>query len=106
MAENKKIAVVTGGSRGIGAATARMLGEKGYVVCVNYQATEAAAAAVVADIQQSGSHAIAVQGDVSKPADVIRLFKTVDTELGTLNALVNNAGIVGAAIFASKKGDK
>ena len=53
MAENKKIAVVTGGSRGIGAATARMLGEKGYVVCVNYQVTEAAAAAVVADIKQS-----------------------------------------------------
>ena len=95
MAGNKKIAVVTGGSRGIGAATARMLGKEGYVVCVNYQATKAAAAAVVADIQQSGSHAIAVQADVSKPADVIRLFKTIDTELGTLNALVNNAGIVG-----------
>jgi|TARA_B110000196_G_scaffold312652_1_gene318209 NAD(P)-dependent dehydrogenase (short-subunit alcohol dehydrogenase family) len=95
MAENNKVAVVTGASRGIGAATARMLGEKGYVVCVNYQVSEAAAAAVVADIKQSGSHAIAVQADVSKPADVSRLFKTVDTELGTLKALVNNAGISG-----------
>ena len=95
MTKNNKIAVVTGASRGIGAATARMLGEKGYIICVNYQEAKAAAAAVVTEIIDGGSHAIAVQADVSNASDVSRLFETVDAELGTLDALVNNAGIVG-----------
>ena len=95
MTKNNKIAVVTGASRGIGAATALMLGEKGYIICVNYQEAKAAAAAVVTEIIDGGSHAIAVQADVSNASDVSRLFETVDAELGTLDALVNNAGIVG-----------
>lgn len=90
-----KIAVVTGSSRGIGAAVARQLGALGYAVCVNYQAAEAAAAQVVSDIEASGGRAIAVQADVGKSADIERLFETVDAELGRLDALVNNAGIVG-----------
>ncbi len=88
------IAIITGSSRGIGAATARLLGESGYQVCVNYRSNESAAMKVVADLESSDVKAIAVQGDVSDESDVVRLFKTVDQELGQLTALVNNAGIV------------
>ena len=80
MTKNNKIAVVTGASRGIGAATARMLGEKGYIICVNYQEAKAAAAAVVTEIIDGGSHAIAVQADVSNASDVSRFFETVDAD--------------------------
>jgi NAD(P)-dependent dehydrogenase (short-subunit alcohol dehydrogenase family) len=86
--------IVTGGSRGIGAATARIAGERGYAVCVNYRRDADAAAAVVADIEKAGSRAIAVPGDMSSENDVLNLFETTDTELGTLEVLVNNAGIV------------
>jgi len=86
--------IVTGGSRGIGAATARLAGERGYAVCVNYRSDADAAARVVADIEGAGSRAIAVAGDMSREQDVIHLFKTADTELGPLKVLVNNAGIV------------
>lgn len=88
------VAIITGGSRGIGAATARLLGESGYQVCVNYRSNESAAIKVVTDVQGSDVKAIAVQGDVSVESDVVRLFKMVDKELGELTALVNNAGIV------------
>lgn len=90
-----KIAIVTGASRGIGAATARQLGGQGYAVCVNYQAAEDAAARVVGDIEAAGGRAIAVRADVATPGDVERLFETVNRELGSLTALVNNAGITG-----------
>ncbi|MCP5149619.1 MAG: SDR family oxidoreductase [Ectothiorhodospiraceae bacterium] len=89
------VAVVTGASRGIGAAVARLLGSNGYAVAVNYRAEEAAAQAVVADIESAGGRAIAVQADVSRAGDVRRMFETVDERLGTLTALVNNAGVVG-----------
>jgi NAD(P)-dependent dehydrogenase (short-subunit alcohol dehydrogenase family) len=89
-----QVLLVTGGSRGIGAATARLAAERGYVVCVNYLRNRAAADAVVADITRRGRRATAVQADVSIEADVVRLFETVDRDLGTLRALVNNAGIV------------
>lgn len=89
------IAIVTGSSRGIGAATARLLGQHGYDVCVNYRGAAKAAGEVVADIQAAGARAIAVQADVSQRAEVARLFETVDAKLGTVSALVNNAGIVG-----------
>jgi NAD(P)-dependent dehydrogenase (short-subunit alcohol dehydrogenase family) len=86
--------IVTGGSRGIGAATARIAGERGYAVCVNYRRDADAAQAVVADIEKAGGRAIAVAGDMSSEPDVINLFETSDAELGTLKVLVNNAGIV------------
>ena len=82
------VAVVTGASRGIGAAVARLLGSNGYAVAVNYRAEEAAAQAVVADIESAGGRAIAVQADVSRAGDVRRMFETVDERLGTLTALV------------------
>lgn len=90
-----KVAVVTGASRGIGAACARALGQCGYDVCVNYRSAASEAAAVVKDIEAAGARAIAVQADVGIEADVARLFETVDEELGVLDALVNNAGIFG-----------
>ena len=85
----KKVLVVTGGSRGIGAATARLGAERGYAVCVNYVKDAAAADRLAREIG-----GIAVQGDVASEADVVRLFKAVDEKLGRLSVLVNNAGIV------------
>jgi NAD(P)-dependent dehydrogenase (short-subunit alcohol dehydrogenase family) len=89
------VAVVTGASRGIGAAAARLLGAQGYAVCVNFLAAGEKAEAVVDDITRAGGTAIAVRADTSVEADVVRLFETVDNELGPLTALVNNAGITG-----------
>jgi NAD(P)-dependent dehydrogenase (short-subunit alcohol dehydrogenase family) len=94
MSSGPGVLVVTGGSRGIGAATARLAGRRGYAVCVNYRANSTAAASVVADIESAGGRAIGVQADVGVEADVVRLFRHVDTTLGRLTALVNNAGIV------------
>jgi NAD(P)-dependent dehydrogenase (short-subunit alcohol dehydrogenase family) len=88
------IVIVTGGSRGIGAATARLAAARGYAVCVNYRANAAAANAIVAAITAAGGRAIAVQADVAVEADVVRLFDTCDAGLGRLTALVNNAGIL------------
>ena len=88
------IALITGGSRGIGAATALLAARHGYQVCVNYAGNEAAAAKVVSAIEAGGGKAIAVQADVGIEADILRLFETCDRELGTLTALVNNAGVV------------
>ncbi len=87
-----EVIVVTGGGRGIGAATARLAARRGYAVCVNYRRDRAAAEAVTAEIARGGGRAIAVAADVAVEADVVRLFATVDAELGTLSALVNNAG--------------
>lgn len=89
------IMVVTGGSRGIGAATARLAAARGYDVAINYRTRQAAAEAVAADATRAGVRAIAVQGDVAKESDVVRLFETVDADLGRPSALVNNAGISG-----------
>ena len=87
--------VVTGGSRGIGAATALLAARQGWAVCVSYVAGAEAAACVVDAIRADGGRAVAVQGDVADEADVARLFATVDAELGPLRALINNAGVVG-----------
>jgi NAD(P)-dependent dehydrogenase (short-subunit alcohol dehydrogenase family) len=86
--------LITGASRGIGAATARLAAERGYDVCVNYRANDSAARAVVSEIESGGGRAISVQADVSVEADVERLYATVDREFGPLAALVNNAGIL------------
>jgi len=85
--------IVTGGSRGIGAAIAEGAGRKGWDVAVNYRQEKSRADAVVAEIRSSGRRAIAVQADMSNEADILRLFDTVDRELGTVDALINNAGI-------------
>src|SRR6266850_7547321 len=90
---NKTI-LVTGGSRGIGAATARLAAERGYAVCVNYRKNGAAAEEVVAGITAAGGAALAVGADVASEPDVVRLFETVDARLGPVTSLVNNAGIL------------
>jgi len=88
------ILVVTGGGRGIGAATARMAAARGYDVCVNYRANKDAASKVVADVEAAGRRAVAVPADVAIESDVVRLFETCDRELGRVDALVNNAAIL------------
>lgn len=97
----RKVLIVTGGSRGIGAATARLAGARGYAVCVNYRARKDEAERVVADIRHRGGEAIAVQADTASEADVARLFDVVDRELGPLDALVNNAGTTGTATMVA-----
>ena len=90
-----KVTIVTGGSRGIGRATCLLAAKAGHAVCVNYASDSAAANGVVAEIEAAGGKAIAVAADTSNEADVIRLFETVDKELGTVTGLVNNAGVHG-----------
>jgi len=88
------VVIVTGGSRGIGAAVAQTAAVRGYAVCISYVSNRAAADAVVDGINLAGGRAIAVRADVAVEADIIRLFETADQELGSLTALVNNAGIL------------
>ena len=88
------VLLVTGGSRGIGAATSRLAAARGYAVCVNYLQNRDAADRVVAEVESSGTRAVAVQADVAVEADVLRLFDACDRTLGPLTALVNNAGIL------------
>jgi NAD(P)-dependent dehydrogenase (short-subunit alcohol dehydrogenase family) len=87
--------IVTGASRGIGAATAILMARGGYAVAVNYSRDEAGARAVVDAIAREGGRAIAIQADVSRQEDIIRLFETTARELGPISGLVNNAGITG-----------
>jgi NAD(P)-dependent dehydrogenase (short-subunit alcohol dehydrogenase family) len=91
------VAIVTGSSRGIGAATAKLAARRGYAVCVNYLKNEARADAVVAEIRAGGGRAIMVQADTAIEDEVVKLFERVDLELGPVTALVNNAGITGRA---------
>lgn len=91
---SEPVLLVTGGSRGIGAATARLAAQRGYAVCVNYHSNAAAAQAVVDQIEAQGGRAIAVQADVARETEVGRLFTAIDEQLGRLSALVNNAGIL------------
>jgi NAD(P)-dependent dehydrogenase (short-subunit alcohol dehydrogenase family) len=88
------VIIITGGGRGIGAATARLAARKGYAVCVNYLRDRAAAESVVHEIRGNEGRAIAVAGDVSLEKDVLSVFQECDRSLGRLTALVNNAGIV------------
>ncbi|MBX3572051.1 MAG: glucose 1-dehydrogenase [Mesorhizobium sp.] len=89
-----KVLLVTGGSRGIGAETARLAAARGWRVAVNYVSDRAAAEAVVAGIAGAGGEALAVQGDVGTEADVLSMFAAVDSRWGRLDGLVNNAGVV------------
>ena len=81
-----QIALITGGSRGIGAATAKLAAARGYAVCVNYERDEAAAYGVVAEIERAGGRAIAVQADVAREADVVHLYAELDARLGRATA--------------------
>lgn len=87
--------IVTGASRGIGAAVARLVAVSGRPVAVNFARDEAAAARVVRDISTAGGRAVAIRADVGTEADILRLFATAERELGPLGALVNNAGVTG-----------
>jgi len=86
--------LITGGSRGIGAAVARRLGQLGRRVCISYRTDAESARAVVAEVAAGGGDAIAVPADMIRPDDTERLFTTVDKELGTLGGLVNNVGVL------------
>src|SRR5437879_7687219 len=87
--------IVTGAARGIGAAVAKGASKYGFAVAVNFARSEARARQVVREICSSGGRAIAIQGDVSREEDVLRLFETAERELGPIKGLVNNAGITG-----------
>ena len=87
------VAIVTGGSRGIGAATCLMLAKAGYHVIVNYVSNQEAAEKVVAEIQRNGAKASAIQGDVASESDILQIFKTAD-QFGPLKVLINNAGVI------------
>ena len=89
-----EVLLVTGGSRGIGAATAVLAARKGHAVAVNYTNNEAAANEVVRTIRAAGGEAIALRADVADEAQVLEMFAQVDAKLGRLTALVNNAGVV------------
>ncbi len=89
-----KVLLVTGGSRGIGAATALLAARQGWAVAVNYTANSLAADEVVRGIRAGGGTAITVQADVADEAQVLRMFQKVDAKLGRLTGLVNNAGVV------------
>jgi len=92
-----KVLLVTGGSRGIGAATARLAAAQGWSVAVNYAANSLAADEVVRAIRAGGGTAISVRADVAEEAQVLRMFEHVDAKLGRLTGLVNNAGVVDVA---------
>jgi NAD(P)-dependent dehydrogenase (short-subunit alcohol dehydrogenase family) len=90
----EQVLLVTGASRGIGAATALLAAQRGYTVAVNYASNRAAADEVVASIQRAGGRAVAIQADVAHEDQILAMFERIDRELGRLTALVNNAGVV------------
>ncbi len=90
----RRVVLVTGGGRGIGAATVKLASQKGWSVCINYRSRNTDAEKLADEINQSGGAAISVKADVSREEDVISLFDTIDAEFGTIHALVNNAGVI------------
>jgi len=94
----EKIILITGGSDGIGASTAKLAAQKGYTVCINYRQNEAEANNVANEIRKGGATCFVVQGDISIEEDVVKMFVFIDEHVGRLTALVNNAGIVEAGM--------
>ncbi|ENB2048253.1 SDR family oxidoreductase [Vibrio alginolyticus] len=92
--KNSKVVLVTGGSRGIGAATTKLFASKGYSVCINYKSNSYAAEELASEITSNGGNCITVQADVSDEHAVVQLFERIDRELGQVSVLVNNAGIL------------
>ncbi|WP_144142717.1 SDR family oxidoreductase [Paraburkholderia sp. BCC1884] len=92
--QNARVAIVTGASRGIGAAIAQRLAKEGFAVVVNYASSAAEADRLVAELQETGAKAIAVKADISKGDEVRRLFETTEQQLGKVDVLVNNAGVL------------
>ena len=100
----RKIMLVTGGSRGIGAATCLLAAQRGYDVAVNYTRDAQSAGEVVGKVKAAGGRAVAIRADVGIESDIIEMFRTVDRELGPLDCLVNNAGIVDVKTRVSDMG--
>ncbi|WP_338521640.1 SDR family oxidoreductase [Pseudomonas batumici] len=92
--QNRKVAIVTGASRGIGAVIARQLAAQGFAVAINYASSATEASALVVELRQAGHPAIAIKADVARSADVARLFEETEQQLGKVDVLVNNAGIL------------
>jgi NAD(P)-dependent dehydrogenase (short-subunit alcohol dehydrogenase family) len=90
----EKVIIVTGGSRGIGAATAKLAAQQGYAVALSYLRSGEAAQAIVEEIEGAGGRAVAIASDVAQESEVVRLFEEVDRALGRVTALVNNAGML------------
>ncbi len=97
------VAIVTGASRGIGAAIARRLAEDGFAVVANYAGSAGAATNLVQEIESAGGRAISIQADVSDPKAVQRLFNSAESELGGVDVLVNNAGIMNSIACARRR---
>jgi NAD(P)-dependent dehydrogenase (short-subunit alcohol dehydrogenase family) len=92
-----KVMLITGASRGIGAATATLAAARGYAVAINYRERRDAADRIAADVRKLGRAAVAIQADIGKPEEIRRLFATLDAEFGRLDAFFNNAGILSRA---------
>jgi len=92
--QSKKVAIVTGASRGIGAEIAKRLAADGFAIAVNYASSASEAEILVAQIKVDGGHAVAIKADVSSAADVRRLFEETEQQLGKVDVLVNNAGVL------------
>jgi NAD(P)-dependent dehydrogenase (short-subunit alcohol dehydrogenase family) len=90
-----RLLLVTGGGRGIGAATAKLAAAQGWEVAVNYRSNRARADAVVADIKKAGGKAIAYRADIANEAEIVAMFAAIDRDLGPLSGLVNSAGVIG-----------
>ncbi|WP_444940241.1 SDR family oxidoreductase [Microbulbifer sp. ZKSA004] len=91
---NKKVALITGGNRGIGAATAKLLAHRGYQIAISYRQRKQQAEELIAELRSFGVLAIAVRADISSEKDIVQLFNTVDEQLGPISCLVNSAAII------------
>ncbi|WP_445359298.1 SDR family oxidoreductase [Microbulbifer sp. ANSA005] len=91
---NKKVALITGGNRGIGAATAKLLAHRGYQIAISYRQRKQQAEELIVELRSFGVLAIAVRADISSEKDIVQLFNTVDEQLGPISCLVNNAAII------------